>query len=328
MKKERFKINITQLIDLDKLVENQEIQIKGSPTEHIVNGNKMIMYNVEDTSNIKNKFNHNPGIKKAINTNAGIKLIDVDLRIENILDTITNTKMIKKEITSFFKNLSIYKKLDQPLRRSMLLYSIPGCGKTVTINKVCQELIEEDPKTLVIIWDTANISATSMSILIGENSEMNNINRTIIIAEDIGGGSVSGYSGPKTTTADMLEFLSGTTNKFKKSTYIVCTTNHPENLISSLSDRPGRIDVLQELLPPDDKERVELVKFIAKRDLTEEEIITIKKECKDFTIAYLTEVVVRSEINRTNFKTTIQEIKSHKEKIKKEFQKAQARIGL
>ena len=328
MSDKKFKLNLTQKINIKNMDEGESLYIKGQPTEFELIDGILHLYNIEDCSKVTKSFKHTPGIKKILSTGGGVKLLDVNLRIENILESITNTQTIRTEIKTFFNRLDVYKKLDQPVRRSMLLYSTPGCGKTVTINKVCDELIAEDPNTLVVIWDTTNIAAALMSNVIGDDSDMSKISRVIIIAEDIGGGSAESYNGPKTTTADLLEFLSGTTNKFKKPTFIICTTNHPENLIKSLSDRPGRIDVLKELLPPNAKERVELVKFIAKRDLTDAEKKVIIEKCEDFTIAYLTEVVVRSELMGTSFAETIQELKTHKERIKVEFTKAMAKIGL
>jgi SpoVK/Ycf46/Vps4 family AAA+-type ATPase len=119
----------------------------------------------------------------------------------------------------------------------------------------------------------------------------------------------------------MLNLLDGVGMMFRLPTFIVATTNHPENLLESLADRPGRFDLMLKLEPPSSEERVNLLNFIAKRDLTPEEVIAISDKSLDkFSIAHLEEIVVRSELHDKTYKQVIDELLDHQKKISKGFE--------
>lgn len=151
----------------------------------------------------------------------------------------------------------------------------------------------------------------------------------LFVMEDIGGGNAEDYHGPKTADAGLLELLDGASVSFRLPTFIIATTNTPENLLQSLADRPGRFDQMFELAGPNGDERVELAKYIAKRDLTEdEEDAVFGSDADGLSIAHITEIIIRSELHDKTFKTVIKEMKDHKKKIEAAFKKVQARLGL
>jgi SpoVK/Ycf46/Vps4 family AAA+-type ATPase len=122
--------------------------------------------------------------------------------------------------------------------------------------------------------------------------------------------------------AVLLDLLDGLRTVFKLPTFMIATTNYPQNLLSALADRPGRFDMMLELDPPSYEERVKLVEFIAKRSLLDEEKEALNsKDIKDFSVAHLKEIVIRSLLHEKSIQTVIKELIAHKKKFHDGFEK-------
>ena len=188
----------------------------------------------------------------------------------------------------------------------------------------CHKFCEEDPGTVVFIWPTIEIDANSISKFLSVFSEFNKTcTRMILVMEDIGGGEREGSGQIRSVDAGMLNLLDGVEVTFKLPTFILATTNYPQNLLSALADRPGRFDLMLELEPPKAKERIRLVEFIAKRKLTADEEAAIKdKRCGTFSIAHLEEIVIRSMLHDKSMKDVITELVSHKDIVARAFEKS------
>jgi hypothetical protein len=103
-----------------------------------------------------------------------------------------------KEANVFFSKIDLYKKYKKEPRRAILLYSSPGMGKSATISKLSQRFIEEDPGTVVVFWDTSEIRAGRVGKFLSTLSRFSKkCTRLLFIMEDIGGGNMEDYSGPK-----------------------------------------------------------------------------------------------------------------------------------
>jgi ATP-dependent 26S proteasome regulatory subunit len=202
-------------------------------------------------------------------------------------------------------------------------------GKTSAIEKFCADAIAEDAGTVVLIWPTSDIEADSLVRFLTARSEYAaDCTRLILIIEDIGGGERDGDGGRSGVDSGLLNLLDGIGVTFKLPTFIVATTNHPENLLESLADRPGRFDLMLELNPPTKEERTELLKFISRRDLTADEIEAIQHKGTDnFSIAHLEEIPVRAELHDKTYVQVIKELVAHSERFKKNFEK-KASLGL
>lgn len=269
-----------------------------------------------------------PGVFTMAKEAGLIRLKKTEPRARNLLTSVMNTQAILGEAKLFFAKLHIYEKLGLQKKRGVLLYSAPGMGKSAAITQFITDSVSEDPGTVVMLWPTADIEASDVSRFLSVQSEYSAAcTRTILILEDIGGAVNEGYDGPRRTDAAMLNLLDGIDVAFKLPTFIIATTNFPQNLLSSLADRPGRFDKLIELKAPAYKERIELLEFIAKRPLTEEEKAAFKcKDADEFSIAHLEEVVVRSELHDKTLMATFKEIVEHKKAFKASFDK-QSGVG-
>lgn len=323
----KFKHIATHLIDdlAKKKINISESDLCLQSDTHI------IQYKFEKEEQDREKYKIKPGVFNLEATNNGLILGKLDLVVHDLLDSATNNQLIKNEADKLFKRLDVFKRLrPNNIKRSILLYSQPGLGKSSSIAKMSAELVAEDKGTVVIFWDTSSIRAGDVSAFFSSKSEFTkDCTRLLFIMEDIGGGNVESYGGPRSADASLLELLDGASSKFRIPTFIIATTNTPENLLKSLADRPGRFDEMFELEAPGPDERVALLTHIAKRELTEEETEAGRsKEANGLSIAHLSEIVIRSELADKSFAEVISDMKNHKKKLEKAFSKVTKNMGL
>jgi hypothetical protein len=318
----RFKIK--KITRFDDLVEGQTLELPES--DLCFQNEKTIIQMKYERAEEDKKYEVKPGNYTIAEGASGCYLQKVELKQRTLLESVVNTKQILKEARTFFAKLHVYERLGRPKKRGVLLYSRPGMGKTAAIEKFCSESVLEDPGTVVMIWPTSDIEADSLARFLTVRSEYTKeCTRLVLIIEDIGGGERDGEGGRQGIDSGLLNLLDGVGVTFKLPTFIVATTNHPENLLESLADRPGRFDLMLELMPPSAAERATLLEFISKRPLTEDEIVAIKNKSADrFSIAHLEEIAVRSELHDKTYPQVIQELVDHGKRYEKAFTRPKA----
>lgn len=275
------------------------------------------------------KFEIKPGVYNLTETGVGVRPVKTKLQEKELLASVDNTSKIINEAKVFFSRLHVYERLDQPKKRGVLLSSKPGLGKTSAIAKVCNQLVKEDAGTVVFNWPTSEIEPDSIAKFLSTDSEyVKACTRLVLIIEDIGGGERDQEGYRSAIPSGLLNLLDGVGVTFKLPTFIVATTNHPEALLESLADRPGRFDLMLDLRPPSLKERIELLKFISKRDLTSEEVKALAvKGAENFSIAHLQEIVVRSELHDKSIPDVINELIEHSKRFQRGFFK-EKKLGI
>jgi SpoVK/Ycf46/Vps4 family AAA+-type ATPase len=253
---------------------------------------------------------------------SGLELKKMEFKKRVLLETATNTNRIMEEAKKFFGRLHVYEKLNRPKKRGVLLYSNPGMGKTSAIEKVCNDLMAEDKGTVVVVWPTSEIDADDIVKLLSTNSKYSDkCTRMVLIIEDIGGGEQERHRSNSGVDSGLLNLLDGVGVVFKLPTFIIATTNHPEALLASLADRPGRFDLMLKLKAPSHEEKIELMKFIAKRELNDEEKSCLGlKGTEEFSVAHLEEIAVRAELDDKTYPQVVKEIIDHKELFKRDFE--------
>jgi len=321
------KFTIKKITKFKDLVEGQELELPESDLcfqneESIV---QMKYARPED----ERKYEVDPGIFTFTETSGGLVLSKVELKQRELLTSVDNTKKIMGEAQIFFSRLHIYEQLQRPKKRGVLLFSRPGMGKTSAIEKVCSEFCKEDPGTVVILWPTSEIDADSVvRFFTSKSNYTKECTRLVLIIEDIGGGERDGDRGTSPVDSGLLNLLDGVGLTFRLPTFIIATTNHPENLLESLADRPGRFDLMLELNAPNHQEKIALLKFISKRDLTAEEEASIgEKGTEEFSIAHLEEIAVRALLHDKSYPVVIKELIDHSKRYKKAFEKTKS-LGL
>lgn len=272
-----------------------------------------------------------PGTFVLEETMQGLQLKKMEFKKRALLGSATNTSRIFAEAKKFFGRLHVYKKLGRPEKRGVLLYSSPGMGKTSAIESVCLELIAEDPGTVVMVWPTSEIPADKIVKMLTTNSKYaEGVTRMVLIIEDIGGGERESHHSNTAVDSGLLNLLDGVGVTFRLPTFIIATTNHPENLLASLADRPGRFDLMLKLQPPNHDEKIALMEFISKRPLTDEEKACLGiKGTEEFSVAHLEEIAVRAELDDKSHADVVTELISHKELFKRDFEdKKRERMGI
>jgi SpoVK/Ycf46/Vps4 family AAA+-type ATPase len=207
-----------------------------------------------------------------------------------------------------------------------------NCGKTCSIMQAAKDIKDKDPGTVVINWPTSEIDASTVFKFFTKYSEYTpEATKLILVIEDIGGSSHEGYSRRDEVSSSLLNLLDGINNVFKIPTMIISTTNHPENLMASLAQRPGRFDMMLEIEPPSQKERLSLVEFIAKRKLTKEEKDALDEKnnpgVNSFSIAHLQEIVIRSRLHSKSISLVVKELLDHATRFKLDFAKPKKGSG-
>ncbi len=273
-----------------------------------------------------------PGSFNLVKTIQGIQLSPMEFVSRDILTSVTNTSMILGEAEKFFSNLSIYDELNQPKKRGILLYGSPGQGKTVSIMQAAKDLKTKDSGTVVINWPTSEIEASGVFKFFTSYSEYTkDCTKLVLIIEDIGGSSHEGYSRRDEVSSSLLNLLDGINNVFTLPTLIISTTNHPENLMRSLANRPGRFDMLLEVESPNFEERVKLIEFISKKQLTEEDKEALdeknNKGVEQFSVAHLQEIVVRSRLHQKSISDVVKELLHHSKLFNLDFAKPKRGMG-
>ena len=314
----RFKIK--KITKFNDLVEGQVLELPES--DLCFQNEEQIIQMKYERAEEDRKYEIKPGIYTLLESSVGLVTSKVELKKRGLLESIDNTKQILREARIFFSKLHVYEQLNRPKKRGVLLYSRPGMGKTSAIEKFCADAVAEDAGTVVMIWPTSDIEADSVCRFLTARSEYTaECTRLILIIEDIGGGERDGDNGRSSVDSGLLNLLDGVGITFRLPTFIVATTNHPENLLESLADRPGRFDLMLALLPPTHQEKIELLTFISKRPLNDEEKAAIgMKGSEDFSIAHLEEVAVRSLLHDKTYQQVVEELVEHSKKYKKNFE--------
>ena len=281
-------------------------------------------------SDEETKYPIDPGSFILTESSAGVELKKFELKKRDLLESVTNTATIINEANTFFNKLHVYERLNRPKKRGVLLYSSPGCGKTSSIEKVSLDIMSTDPGTVIMTWPTSEIEADAVVRFLSYRSEYSEkCTKQILIIEDIGGGEREGSPSRSGVDSGLLNLLDGIGTVFKLPTFIIATTNHPENLLASLADRPGRFDLMLKLQPPSYDEKIQLLSFIAKRELTDEEKHALgDKRAAEFSIAHLEEIVVRAELHDKTYPQVIQELIAHKERFKNDFEDKNRNLGI
>ncbi len=319
-KKTKFKALTT--VDFSKLQEGDEFEIPECDDYEYVNDRKSKLYFKRIN---KKEITIDPlHYLCSYDPNKGeVKVLPTDLIKNNdMLEDFHFTAQLQQELDTFFKKQQVYKDLGIFPKRGLLLSSAPGMGKTSSIKHFCMKYLQ-DGDTAIITMNTDNLPMSNVSYHFSEVFKYApETKRLLLIIEDIGGNERNEES-----ISDLLNFLDGADDVYKIPTFIIATTNFIGNMTSTLADRPGRFDKVIEIEPPSYEQKIRLLEFFAKRELLEEERhIFMWEDCKDLTVSYLREIVLRSKLNDTPLKDVVKEIIAYRKRQQKKFEK-QSKFG-
>lgn len=154
--------------------------------------------------------------------------------------------IIVDDIQRFWKSEERYRKFQSVYKRNILLYSIPGNGKTCLINIMCQELIKKYDGIIVCIDTQRELDYYTK--IMSKFRQIEPDRKIITIIEDFERLAKDEYY-----SALLLQLLDG--NEQLDSIVTIATTNYPENLEKRWTCRPSRFNLVLEYKKPDAKVR-------------------------------------------------------------------------
>ena len=162
---------------------------------------------------------------------------------ENLVyDERSTIYQVKQEIESFFsqKTEDLYKKLDLPYKRGIMLYGNPGNGKSAMV----REIIRTGPAVSKIIIGS---SIKDVPYVLSSVIKALNGTKAIIIMEDFD-SMINGAN-----RSEFLNILDGV--DIKSGLFIIGTTNYPERIDSGFTNRSGRFDRMYKIENPSEDTR-------------------------------------------------------------------------
>jgi SpoVK/Ycf46/Vps4 family AAA+-type ATPase len=256
----------------------------------------------------------------------GLKLEPTEFSDDKLLNEFIHTQNISDKINCFFTKLHVYAKHGIAVpKRAMLLYGPAGTGKTSASLKVAKDYVK-DGKTAVIVWATDKIDPYEVKDFF-KSFEYIGVEKIILIMEDIGG--VEADQVRMKSTSSLLSLLDNQEKAFKIATFIIATTNHPENFLGNLTNRPGRFDDKVAVDFPSGEERSALLKFFMTDTPDDGVLETIKhKKYTEFSPAHLKEVVIRADLYGKTLVETVEQIQKEIDLFKKAFEKNKGKLGI
>jgi transitional endoplasmic reticulum ATPase len=198
-----------------------------------------------------------------------------DKMTEHILD---NT------LFAFIENAERCRENGIPLKRGILLEGQYGVGKTLTAYITAKKAVDNG-WTFILVEDARDLKQV---LHMAKRYEP-----VVLFCEDIDRVT----TGPRSISIDeILNTLDGIKSK-EGETVVVFTTNHVENINKALL-RPGRLDSVITLGPPDEEAVLRLVKhYGAKRIRPDQDISSVGPALKGQIPAVIREVVERSKVS-------------------------------
>ena len=190
------------------------------------------------------------------------------------------------DIRSFWKNKEKYQKYGSVYKRGILLYGLPGCGKSSVIMLLAKELITKYNGVVFTPQNEEQVDFTMKIIPIVKDIEPDK--RIIVVLEDI--DSFVGKDGSYSETV-LLNFLDGAGSC--DGVVTIATTNYPEKLQERITNRPSRFDRRYEVIKPNAETRKFYIENkLQKGDLQRVNIPDLVDKTEGFTIDHLKEYLL------------------------------------
>lgn len=145
------------------------------------------------------------------------------------------------DINNFWENEERYRKFGNVYKRNILLYSVPGNGKTSLIHIICNQLLEKTNGVVICIDDVEDLNAYRDCMQRFRSIEPNR--KVVTVIEDFETLTKDDYH--STMLLQILDGLSQLDN-----VVTIATTNHPEMLEKRFSCRPSRFNLMIEYKKP------------------------------------------------------------------------------
>ncbi len=311
-----FKVsNITDL----NLVSLEQ-QIPESDYAALTDDGKFVQLKYVEDENKKDPYKVKPGIWSIQKTQNGLELLPTSFVKDEILEDLISTQEVEEAIDCFINNVHLYKEFGiEVAKRNILLYGPQGTGKSTSLSKIANKYVS-DKKTAVVVWHTAKWESYIVKDFI-QSFEYENVERLILIAEDLGG--VEKEQSRMASDSSLLSLLDNQEKTFTLPTCIIATTNFPAMFMANVADRPGRFDDKIEVGHPTAESRVKLLKFFTRNTADQDSLDLIAdKKCEFFSPAHIRESYIRSRLKSKPLHVCIKQIINEITKYNNGFEKS------
>lgn len=233
------------------------------------------------------------------NERMGYYLVKKDLTLDELIELPNPDGMrVLDGIKNFWQKKDKFKEYGYAFKRGILLYGVPGGGKTSIINLLCKELVDNMKGVVFTISSDEDLAL--YKDFMAEIYRTIEPDRPIItIIEDI-----DGLCQHKETETKLLNVLDGI-EQLENVVY-VATTNYTERLSERMLNRPNRFDMRIEVKSPNDEcRRIYFRHKIKEEDLSETELDNWVEQTRGMTMAHLGEVIKSVLILGNTFEDTI-----------------------
>jgi hypothetical protein len=188
---------------------------------------------------------------------------------------------IRSNVEGFFAGVDNYRRLGLPFRRGLLLTGPPGCGKTLTISALANNVkatfigvlprSDVDDQCVERAFDWAVMHAPAVVVI--EDLDKLLESRECSLAHFL-------------RTVDVLKPASGI--------LIIATSNAPEKLDQALLHRPSRFDRIWKFPLPRYEQRLALLRKRGGTFFSEGAMEEAARKSEHFSMAYVQEIVVNA----------------------------------
>lgn len=154
---------------------------------------------------------------------------------------------IETEVIRFFEQevAALYREMNVPYRRGVLLHGPPGNGKTSTIRHIGASLPQIPA---MILRPAANFDSDDLQQALDRWRRQA---PAVLVIEDLN------WLLNEVNVSTFLNLLDGIDSNVTSGLLLIATTNHPDQLDPAVNNRPGRFDVVIEVPCPDRALRIE-----------------------------------------------------------------------
>ena len=210
-------------------------------------------------------------------------------------------EIVLNDIQNFWNKEDNFKRYDFVFKRGILLYGVPGGGKTCIVNLVIQDLIEKRNGVVFMLTEERDLSLYAEFMPIFRQIQPDTPVVTII--EDIDGLCSSRWLETK-----LLNILDGA-EQLDKIVYLA-TTNYPERLKARITNRPSRFDRRYEIKMPNAEVREAYIRAKLKpEDLPNVNMDMWVRETEEMTLSHIADLIKSVIVLGMSFEETIEALK-------------------
>ncbi len=273
--------------------------------QHLRQDAPSIAYVPDNNVKVQTSDDVPPGYYEMVQIGVDIAIRPKKIAQDSYVDMSGILSEVIDDIAWWLKSSKEYKDLGMRWRRGLLLYGPPGNGKTRTVLQAVDKF-----KDVARVIELSDISlADDFRTLLGSGP-------VIFLIEEI--TEITNREGLQA----LLNFLDGV--DAWDNAMVIATTNYPEQLPGNVVDRPSRFDRLYMVDNPSvENRRRYLSTFLDAAEVTTH-LIDITK---DYSIAYLRELVVQHKLYNKSIESIIKEQEKRKDTVKHYFKKNKGSFG-